>query len=215
MNLQGSWKTKLTNVEGSIRLLSSARAAGIDKVIFVSSMSAHLEAVSQYALSKLKVEEEARRLGAYIVRPGLVFSEHPQGMISSIRRIVEIAPIVPILSGGKQKLYPCYDKDLANFITTILTPQCPIPAGVPLVAAHPAGQEFATILANCAKMLKKHTTFINIPWRWAWLLLKGLEVIGFRPKMSSDSLLGLVYYDRSPQFIPEVSRYFLTPLKVD
>jgi len=69
-----------STVEGSIRLLRMAKAAGVGRIVFISTISAFTGARSRYGRAKLQVESVCRELGGIILRPGLVFGDSPGGV---------------------------------------------------------------------------------------------------------------------------------------
>src|ERR1044072_1843089 len=108
------------NVKGSIRLLETAREEGVEKMVFISTMSAFEGCRSLYGRAKLEVEREALRLGAVVVRPGLVYGERPGAMGGALVKAVELSPIVPLVGGGDYVLYPAHEEDVAELVHRIL-----------------------------------------------------------------------------------------------
>jgi nucleoside-diphosphate-sugar epimerase len=65
------------NVGGSRKLFQAARAAGVEKIINISSISAYDGCRSLYGRAKLEVEKIAQDAGALTIRPGLVYGSGP------------------------------------------------------------------------------------------------------------------------------------------
>jgi nucleoside-diphosphate-sugar epimerase len=187
------------NVNGSQKLLTAARAAGVRQVVFISSLSAFAGCRSLYGRAKMEIEGFARSTGAFVIRPGLVYSDNPGGMFGRLVCQVRSARFVPIIWGGRQVQYLLHDEDLGQVVQGCLDGR--VPAGVePITVAHERGWELKEILAQIARALGKRVRFLPVPWQLAWLGLKGLELAGARPSFRSDSLLSMVYQNPCPSF---------------
>ena len=105
------------NVQGSIKLFQAAKMAGVRKIIYVSSMSSFANCQSLYGRAKLLIEDEARRIGAWIVRPGLIYGVNASGMMGALEKVIKKSPIVPLVGTGEQVLYLVHSEDLCRFFT--------------------------------------------------------------------------------------------------
>jgi len=187
------------NVSGSQKLLAAAQAARVRQVVFVSSISAFTGCRSLYGRAKVEIEGFARSTGAFVVRPGLVYSDDSGGMFGRLVLKVRSARISPIVWGGRQMQYLLHVEDLGNAVRGCLDGR--VPTGVePITVAHEQGWELKEILDQIARALGKRVTLIPVPWQLVWLGLKGLELAGARPNFRSDSLISLVYQNPSPSF---------------
>ena len=187
------------NVTGSQKLLNAARDAGVRSVVFISSLSAFSGCRSLYGKAKLEIEGLALSIGAYVIRPGLVYGDNPGGMFGRLVRQVRSARFVPVIWGGRQVQYLLHEEDLGNLVRGCLAGR--LPAGVePITVAHEQGWELKEILTQIARALGKRVTFVPVPWQLAWLGLKGLELAGAQPNFRSDSLIGMVYGNPCPSF---------------
>ncbi|HEV7893225.1 MAG TPA: NAD(P)-dependent oxidoreductase [Pyrinomonadaceae bacterium] len=187
------------NVKGSIRLLETVRAEGVGKVVFISTMSAFEGCRSLYGRAKLEVEREALRLGAVVVRPGLVYGERPGAMVGALVKAVELSPLVPLVGGGRQVLYPAHEDDVAELVHRILGGSADA-LRAPVIAASERGMTLREILTALAAGRRKKVWMVPVPWRLHWALLKSAEAVGLRPRFRSDSVLSLVNQDTHPDF---------------
>jgi len=195
-----SWdEIEAVNVAGSQMLLQAARAAGVQYVVFISSLSAFAGCRSLYGRAKMEIEQLANSLGATVIRPGLVYGDGPGGMFGSLSRQVKNSRFVPILIGGRQTQYLVHESDLANIVQGCLDGTVPAGAG-PILAANEQGWQLKEILGKIAQALGKRVSFVPVPWHLVWLGLKSLELVGSRPAFRSDSLISMVYQDPSPSF---------------
>jgi nucleoside-diphosphate-sugar epimerase len=187
------------NVVGSQKLLDAARKAGVETIVFISSLSAFTGCRSLYGKAKLEIESQAQSLGAVIIRPGLVYGSHSGGMFGRLARQVRGSRVVPILWGCSQLQYLVQEEDLGNLLMGTLAGRVP-PAADPISAAHAEGRELKQILAQIAAALGKPISFVPVPWQMIWLGLKTLELAGKPAGFRSDSLISIVYQDPSPDF---------------
>jgi nucleoside-diphosphate-sugar epimerase len=191
---------KKINVDGSIDLMKSAKAGGIEKIIFISSMSAFDGCESLYGKAKLKIESEAQNFGAIIVRPGLIYSDKPGAMMGRLVNAVRFLPMLPNITGGEQKLYLAHMDDLLSLIFLLATTNDNHPNG-PIIAACDQGKTMSDILETIAKSQNKRIITMPINWRFIWLVLKLLETAGIKLPFRSDSIVSLYKAKSKPDFL--------------
>lgn len=187
------------NITGSQKLLEAARKAGVGSVVFISSLSAFAGCRSLYGKAKLEIESFAHTIGAAVIRPGLVYSDHPGGMFGRLVGQVRGARFIPIMWGGKQLQYLVHDEDLSSLVLGCLDGRVPVRAE-PITIAHDQGWELKEILRQIAQALGKRVSFLPVPWQLVWLALKSLEVAGVRTNFRSDSLISMIYQNPRPSF---------------
>jgi len=195
------------NVAGSRKLLEAARKAGVESVVFISSLSAFAGCRSLYGKAKLEIESTAQSLGAYVIRPGLVYSDNPGGMFGRLVQQVRSSRFIPVIRGGKQVQYLLHDEDLGSLVQACLDGRLPKPAG-PITIAHEQGWELKEILSQIAQRLGRHVSFVPLPWQCVWLALKALELAGVPTNFRSDSLISIVYQNPRPAFASPASLGF-------
>ena len=187
------------NVAGSGKLFQAARAAGVERIIFISSLSAFPGCRSLYGKAKLEIENLAQSSGAWTIRPGLIYGDHPGGMFGRLIRQIASSRYVPILSGGAQTQYLLHEEDLGNLVLGLVEGRVAAIAE-PVSAAHEQGLELKAILHQIAEALGKRVSFVPIPWQCVWLGLKTLELVEVRTNFKSDSLISIVYQNPKPSF---------------
>ncbi len=186
------------NVQGSLRLLQSAHRHGVRRGVFISSMSAFEGCRSLYGQGKLRIEAEALRLGYAAVRPGLVFGDRPGGTLGSIYRVAKLSPILPLIGDGSFPQYLAHVDDLAALVSRLATSDN-APAR-PLCAAHPEAVPFRELLQRIGQQLDKRLYLIPIPWPLVLNGIRTLETLRLPTPFRSDSLIGLVYQNQTPDF---------------
>jgi nucleoside-diphosphate-sugar epimerase len=185
------------NVAGSRRLIEAARAAGVKRIVYLSSTAAFPGAVSMYGRAKLAVEQAALGAGAAIVRPGLVWGPDGGAMFGALRRAVERLPVLPLPVPPELRLHLVHEDDLAALVEGLLE-RWPIGAGRLYVAAAAEPLAFGELLRSLAPQADRQPRFLRLPWRPVWRGLTLIERLGAKPPFRSDSLLSLIACDRQP-----------------
>src|SRR6185369_2524964 len=104
------------NVDGARKLFRAARAAGVGKIICISSISAYAGCRSLYGQAKLEIETIALDNGALVMRPGLVYGSGPGGMFGKLAAQVRKSSVIPLIGDGSQIQYLVHNEDLCAFI---------------------------------------------------------------------------------------------------
>jgi nucleoside-diphosphate-sugar epimerase len=175
------------NVIASRRLIESALAAGVRKVVFVSSMSAYFGTRQSYGLMKLAVERTALDSGCVVVRPGLVYGESPGGMAATLRNISRL-PIWPRFRSAK--LFLAHEQDIANAMAGIVDDYDDL-AGNILGLANPRSLDLSSILVGLSADHRRQPS-VTLPAGLVIAALRVLERAGVALPFRSDSLLGLI-----------------------
>ncbi len=178
------------NVEGSRRLLHAASEAGVERIVFVSTLSAFPGCRSLYGRAKLAVEATVRSLGGQVIRPGLVWGPEPAGLYGALTRIAQLR-VLPMI-GGSKRLHLSHEDDVAALVGALLAGER---LEQPVVAADLEPLSLEEILGRIAG---RRPLLIPIPWRLAWLGVRTLELAGLRPAFRSDSVVSLVSLDETP-----------------
>ena len=190
------------NVSGSEKLLRAAREAKVDRLIYISSISAYEGCRALYGKAKLETEKIARSLGAISIRPGLIWSESAGAMFGRLLRQVENARVLPLFGGGSQIQYMIHEHDLSQLICRLAAGQLNAPNEI-LTVAHEQPWTFRQILEEIARAKQKRISFLPVPWRLLWAALKCAELCHVPLNFKSDSLVSLMYQNPSPKFTPQ------------
>jgi nucleoside-diphosphate-sugar epimerase len=185
------------NVEGTGHLLTAAKNAGVDRIIYVSTVAAFPETRSMYGRAKLESEGLALALGAVVVRCGLVWGPHGGAMFGALRRAVQRLPVVPLVVPADLGIALVCEDDLAVLIERVLE-AWPREPGRLFVAAASSTLTITDLLRSLSPSAGSSRRFVAVSWRIAWLALRCLEMLGVTPPFRSDSLLSLLSADSDP-----------------
>jgi nucleoside-diphosphate-sugar epimerase len=189
------------NVDGSLRLLRDAKEAGVERLVFISSISAFEGAESAYGKSKLAVEKGFQAVGGTAIRPGLVWGDSPGGMFGSIRTQVSKGGAVPTIGDGRYPQYLVHEDDLCEAVRRVAASG--EFAGKVLTIAHPKVWLLRDLVLDLAQQEGKQVKLLEVPWRLIYTGLKTAETLGLKLNFRSDSVLSLVKQNRSPKFDAE------------
>jgi nucleoside-diphosphate-sugar epimerase len=79
-----------------------AKEGGVERIIFLSSISAFDGCSSLYGKAKLEIEKDAADVGAGIIRSGLLYGPRPSGgMFGSLQRMASDSSIIPLIGSGR------------------------------------------------------------------------------------------------------------------
>ena len=124
---KGKQSFEAAHRDGSIIIAEAVAAAGIDRLVQVSSIGADPKAKSHYARTKGEAEAAVREHvpGAVILRPSVIFGPEDDffnrfaAMASA--PISNVLPFLPAIGGGKTKIQPVFAGDVANAIVAAVT----------------------------------------------------------------------------------------------
>jgi nucleoside-diphosphate-sugar epimerase len=177
-------RARAVNVDGSALLLRERERAGVRKVVFISSLSAHADARSVYGRTKLEVESLLGEHDAAL-RPGLIIGEG--GVFFRTARSIARIPFIPLFYGGEQRVQTVAIDDVCTAVEAIIAKDL---AGVISVAEREPVR-LRDFYGAVARALGKRPRFVVLPGGLTLLGLRAAERLGFRLPISSDNLLGL------------------------
>jgi len=192
------------NVDGSRKLFEAARAAGVEKIIFISSISAFDGCRSLYGKAKLEIEKIALDCGALVIRPGLVYGGGAGGMFGKLVAQVRRSRVLPLIGDGSQIQFLVHSEDLSAFAERCAGGEMKISPGI-FAAANERPWAFKELLLEIARGQSKKIKFLPLPWRLVWAGLKTAEICGLKLNFRSDSLISLMHQNPSPDFSPNAA----------
>jgi nucleoside-diphosphate-sugar epimerase len=174
------------NGAGSATLFKEAKARGVKRIVFISSLSAFENALSDYGRVKFETEVAARAENGLIVRPGLVFGRDAGGIVGALYRLVQRLPCLPVVGKGDQPFYPCHIDDLCSLAMYLAARE--MQEAAPINAACERTVTFREIVQTLADAHGKRVTLIPLPYMLIYAALKGAELLDLKTDLRSDSL---------------------------
>ncbi len=109
-----------TNLNGTKKLFINAKKNNVKKIIFISSISAHKDALSKYGKTKYKIEKFCIKNKIIIIRPGLIFGYKTDKKIQLMGKIIKYLPIIPYFKNKNKYLYAVNINELVEIIYEVV-----------------------------------------------------------------------------------------------
>jgi nucleoside-diphosphate-sugar epimerase len=174
------------NVEGARHLLAAARERNV-RVVFISSLSAHGDAVSAYGRSKLAIEAMLDPARDLAVRPGLIVARGGSGLYGRMRTAIERTRLIPLPYGGRQLIQTIAIDDLVEGVLRAIDRSL---SGV-LMIADPQPVAIEEMYREIARVAGVRPIFVRVPGGPMLVALRALEALRLRLPITSENLLGL------------------------
>jgi uncharacterized protein YbjT (DUF2867 family) len=109
------------HAQGAEKLAQMARAAGVARFVHMSSLGVDKATGSQYARSKMLGEKAVAAAfpEATILRPSVIFGPE-DNFFNQFAHMASIAPVLPLIGGGKTRFQPVYVGDVAAAVEACL-----------------------------------------------------------------------------------------------
>ncbi|HEY4372650.1 MAG TPA: NAD-dependent epimerase/dehydratase family protein [Burkholderiales bacterium] len=181
------------NFSGSVALAAQAAAAGCPRMVFVSTTSAHEEALNTYGRVKRDTEAAllARHPGRVLVaRVGLVYGGQPKGLFGLLSMLVRVFPVLPLV-GGATQLQPIHVREVAHGVRKLATLARPDRERYVLAQPHAVRfDDYLRLLRRTA--VGRRLFLLPIPVGAALALCDLTQKLPFLPGVSRERVYGLV-----------------------
>ncbi|OGL51393.1 MAG: hypothetical protein A3C43_06925 [Candidatus Schekmanbacteria bacterium RIFCSPHIGHO2_02_FULL_38_11] len=174
------------NIQGTIAIAEAARSQGIQKQVFISSLSARPDAVTEYGKAKYETERYFLQNGGVVIRPGTVIGNG--GVFGRIVKLMKKCPVLPLPNGGKSQMYLIGIVDLCISIAEILNRKGPSEFNL-YYHEKPA---LRTILTQMKFILQCNVLLIPLPAIFLLFPLEFLKWLGIRTPIDVDNLKGFI-----------------------
>ncbi len=117
LNEKGKQNFTAIHENGAANIAKAAADAGVMRLVHVSALGADEKSSSRYALSKARAESTVRQEfpSAVILRPSVVFGAEDR-FFNLFASLARLAPVLPLIGGGKTCLQPVYVGDVAQAV---------------------------------------------------------------------------------------------------
>jgi nucleoside-diphosphate-sugar epimerase len=177
-------KTWAANIKGSMRLFELAQDHG-SKILFLSSLSAHVEALSIYGRSKFQLESALDLNKHLIVKPGIVIG--PGGLFLRMIRLLQRLWFGVLFWGGTQPLYGVALDDLIAACIQLMEQNAVGRYHVMEAKPHTVKNFYQTLM----QALELKPRMLSLPGDISLFAVQQLEKMRIHLPISSENLLGL------------------------
>lgn len=117
----GKQNFKATQAELPARIAKIASQHNVSKIVHISAIGADAKSKSQYAVTKAEGERALLRgfSPVTILRPSIIFGPG-DGFFNRFGQMAMVAPALPLIGGGKNKMQPVYVGDVADAVIASL-----------------------------------------------------------------------------------------------
>jgi NADH dehydrogenase len=156
------------HAEGPGLVARAARQAGVKRLVHISAIGADAKSSSHYARTKAQGEAAvlAEFPNAIILRPSIVFGPE-DGFFNRFAAMARIAPMLPLIGGGRTKFQPVYVGDVAAAVAAVLDG-----AGTPGAIYELGGPEtltFRELLERTQTYAGRSRPYTSLPFWYAKL----------------------------------------------
>src|SRR5262245_60284110 len=179
------------NVGGTDHVLAAARAAGVRRLIFTSTISATRDRLGPYGRTKRLAEERVRASGIpfVILRPSLVYGGDDRGLVGTLVRHLRTLPVMPVIGNGRIQLDPVHLDDLCGVIEASLERDDVL--GRTYDVLGPDRVTLDDFLRRLGDILGVRRPLLHLPARASLLLARVLGGLMTHPPLTVDNVLGL------------------------
>jgi nucleoside-diphosphate-sugar epimerase len=174
-----------TNIEAAKSLVAAARQQKVKKCLFMSSMSAHDEAISAYGKQKLAIEKIFDGKDCVSIRSGLIIGNG--GLVKQMVDFMRSKHVVPLIDGGKQPLQIISVNDLAMVIDRLLLSNL---SGVYTIAT-PQVYSYKQLYQTISRQLNIKVLFVPVPFFLLMGIIRFVNFLHMPIAINPDNALGL------------------------
>lgn len=173
------------NISASRSLHEAARAHNVKRMVFMSSMSAHKDAVSVYGKQKLAIEAIFSNPADTVLRSGLIIGQG--GIVQEMVGFLKTKRLVPLVDGGKQPLQVISVHDLVRIIEQVYTKGL----GGTFTVANPRIYAYKELYQTIAQNLGISILYVPVPFAVLLLAIRMLTALRLPLPVNEDNLQGL------------------------
>lgn len=206
----GRQKFRAVNVDGARRVAEHAHAVGAARLIHISALGIDASGDTKYGSSK-KAGEDAVRAAyptATILRPGLLVGSE-DNFFQRFARMGNLAPVLPVVGGGKGLLQPTLVTDAAAAIVHALN--LPEAAGQTYELAGPEAVSLRGWMERLRAITNRKYKLVSLPNGIATLMGRVSSLLPFPPMITADQVKLLKHNNVATAGAPGYAALGLTP----
>ena len=163
--------------EGARHVAEAAQASGAKALVHVSAIGASQDSQSVYARTKAQGEAAVRAVfpDAVILRPSVVFGPEDD-FFNRFAALARLAPVLPLIGGGRTRLEPVFVGDVAKAVLTGLTGKAK--AGAPYELGGPEVLTLKQVMERVLAYTMRKRPLVPLPF---WLAKLPAAFLQFLP----------------------------------
>ncbi|MGB3680982.1 MAG: NAD(P)H-binding protein [Rubrobacteraceae bacterium] len=180
----------VAGIEYTPQVLPAMRRAGVERLVVVSSTSAH-SAFEHRSGPRLSMEKLVRESGLEwtIVRPSMIYGSELDHNMHKLLRFLNRSPVFPIFGPGENLWQPVYYEDLARGVLAALEYPEAIGQSYDLPGAEPLA--YVDLVSTAARALNKKPRIVHLPLEPVRRTLAAAERLGLPLPIKSEQVLRL------------------------
>jgi nucleoside-diphosphate-sugar epimerase len=173
------------NLRGAEQLLQASRMSKLKRNIFISTMSAHDDAISVYGKQKMALETLFNSAEDTVLKCGLILGNG--GIVKQMSDFMKSKHAVPLIGGGKQPLQIVAVDDLVRVIETVIEQAA---AGTYVIAT-PQIYTYKDFYAALSGHLGVKILYVPVPYAALQLAFRLAAALHLPLGVGEDNLKGL------------------------
>ena len=199
------------NVGGAHNLVAACKAAGVRRVINISSQAARLERRGAYGQSKADSDEvfTASGLEVTTLLPSLVYGPNDSGVFGKLARVTASAPFVPVIGDGRTEYRTVHVDDVCAVIAGCLRE--PKTIGKTYCVGGPESITFDGLVDQIGAAQGRTPLKVHIPGWVAMLIARTLAPFFAAPPLTVSNVLGGIQSSPDADYAAVFAELSLTP----
>jgi NADH dehydrogenase len=174
------------NRQGVANVVAAAKEARVRRIVLVSAIGASNDPSYPYLYSKWQGEQEVVGSGLpyTIFQPSIMFGTGDE-FLNTIAGMVKVAPIVPVVGSGRNRLQPIAAEDVARCVALSLSRQDL--QGKTVELGGPEQLSYNEIVAIVARTIGQRALRLHLPVWLTYLAAIAMQILP-RPPVTTDQL---------------------------
>jgi uncharacterized protein YbjT (DUF2867 family) len=169
-------------------IVEAARAAGIDRAVFVSTTAVTTRLAAHSKRVRLDAEWQIRKSGLKwtIVRPTMIYGAPGDRNLSRLLAVLARVPVLPVPGGGRHLQQPVHVADVAGAVLSAVAE--PATADAIYDLAGPDPLPFAELLRISARAVGSRTRFVPVPLAPVVAAARCYERLSAHPRIRAEQI---------------------------
>ncbi len=169
-------------------IVAAARAAGIDRAVFVSTTAVTTRLPARSKQVRLDAERQIRESGLKwtIVRPTMIYGAPGDRNLSRLLAVLARMPVLPVPGGGRHLQQPVHVADVAGAVLSAAEEPATIGATYDLAGPEPL--PFTELLRIAARAVGSRTRLVPVPLAPVLAAARCYEWFAAHPRIRAEQI---------------------------